>query len=211
MSPCESLVSLGNAPTKDALARAKAAAQAAASASATQGQAVHAPVVAPDTVCKRNACGKRFDPALPADDPCTHHPGAPVFHDGSVRNTNAPCSSLRSHHCHYRCRYWSCCRKRAADFDEFLSQRGCTTDVHKWLADEATSKAVEFRTQWFQTGGSASLSVFAKLIDPDHCLFEANPSTVSFSLWLPVGVLTSYSCVSASLPRAARFLSASFL
>ena len=38
---------------------------------------------------------------------CVHHPGHPIFHEGS--------------------KGWSCCKKRVLDFDEFMKIEGCTT------------------------------------------------------------------------------------
>lgn len=38
---------------------------------------------------------------------CIHHPGHPVFHEGS--------------------KGWSCCKKKVLDFDEFLKIEGCET------------------------------------------------------------------------------------
>ena len=36
-----------------------------------------------------------------------HHPGHPIFHEGS--------------------KGWSCCKKRVLDFDEFMQIEGCKT------------------------------------------------------------------------------------
>jgi len=62
--------------------------------------------------CTRPGCGVDFEPKTSSQQgPCLHHPGAPVFHEGS--------------------KSWSCCKdvnKPVLEFDEFLKIKGCTTD-----------------------------------------------------------------------------------
>ena len=36
----------------------------------------------------------------------------------------------------FRYKFWSCCRKRTTDFDEFLKQEGCTSGSHRWELTE---------------------------------------------------------------------------
>lgn len=64
------------------------------------------------TICTRPSCGVDLDPTSSAfqRSPCTHHPGAPVFHEGQ--------------------KSWSCCKevnKPVLDFDDFVKIKGCTT------------------------------------------------------------------------------------
>jgi hypothetical protein len=49
--------------------------------------------VAPNTICKRSSCGKKYvnDETNRGDGPeaeCIYHPGDPVFHEGSKGNKN---------------------------------------------------------------------------------------------------------------------------
>ncbi|XP_031554378.1 cysteine and histidine-rich domain-containing protein 1-like [Actinia tenebrosa] len=59
--------------------------------------------------CYNRGCGKEFREGDDSED-CSHHPGAPVFHD-----------ALKG---------WSCCKKRVTDFTEFLNIMGCTRSKH---------------------------------------------------------------------------------
>ncbi|CAO1634776.1 unnamed protein product [Parajaminaea phylloscopi] len=66
------------------------------------------------TICTRPSCGADLDPASDefAKSSCTHHPGAPFFHEGQ--------------------KSWSCCKetnKPVLDFDDFVKIQGCTTVV----------------------------------------------------------------------------------
>ncbi|MCJ1286971.1 hypothetical protein MMC26_006318 [Xylographa opegraphella] len=57
--------------------------------------------------CVHKGCGKKFaDP----DEPCTYHPGPPIFHEGQ--------------------KGWQCCKPRVLTFDEFLTIPPCTTGKH---------------------------------------------------------------------------------
>lgn len=63
------------------------------------------------TICTRPGCGVDFDPSsnVSRQGPCSHHPGKPVFHEGS--------------------KSWSCCQDRnkpVLEFDEFMLIKGCT-------------------------------------------------------------------------------------
>ncbi len=67
-------------------------------------------------VCRRRGCGAvyqsgpRGDGAATAEattTPCVHHPGAPIFHEGS--------------------KGYTCCRRRVLEFDEFMKLEGCET------------------------------------------------------------------------------------
>jgi hypothetical protein len=32
-------------------------------------------------------------------------------------------------------KYWSCCEKKTSEFDNFLSQVGCTEGLHTWFKE----------------------------------------------------------------------------
>lgn len=61
--------------------------------------------------CTHKGCEKLFtDP----EEPCYHHPGAPIFHEGQ--------------------KGWQCCKPRVLTFDEFLAIPPCTTGRHSTTA-----------------------------------------------------------------------------
>lgn len=58
--------------------------------------------------CRRRGCNAVYEGGSDASrdaETCVHHPGQPVFHEGS--------------------KGWSCCKKRVLEFDEFLKIQGC--------------------------------------------------------------------------------------
>lgn len=57
--------------------------------------------------CKRRGCGKQFEGGDREGESCVHHPGAPIFHEGS--------------------KGWSCCKRRVLEFDQFMNIEGCKT------------------------------------------------------------------------------------
>ncbi|KAK5123243.1 hypothetical protein LTR85_003442 [Meristemomyces frigidus] len=62
--------------------------------------------------CVHKGCGKVFsDP----EEPCTYHPGPPVFHEGQ--------------------KGWKCCKPRVLTFDEFMTIPPCTTGKHSTVDD----------------------------------------------------------------------------
>lgn len=63
--------------------------------------------VSTGVTCKRKNCGETYKGGDRSEEECTHHPGQPIFHEGS--------------------KGWTCCKKRVLDFDEFLRIPGCKT------------------------------------------------------------------------------------
>lgn len=59
--------------------------------------------------CRRRACGSSYTKASGRSDNenCVHHPGVPIFHEGS--------------------KGYSCCKRRVLEFDEFMKIEGCKT------------------------------------------------------------------------------------
>ena len=56
--------------------------------------------------CRRRGCGATYDTAGDrAGEKCVHHPGVPVFHEGS--------------------KGYSCCKRRVMEFDQFMKLEGC--------------------------------------------------------------------------------------
>lgn len=60
-----------------------------------------------NATCRRKGCGATYNPDVSREEEkCVHHPGQPVFHEGS--------------------KGWSCCKRRVLEFDAFLKIEGCT-------------------------------------------------------------------------------------
>uniref|UniRef100_A0A3Q3QRH2 Uncharacterized protein n=1 Tax=Monopterus albus TaxID=43700 RepID=A0A3Q3QRH2_MONAL len=89
---------------------------------------------------------------------CTHHPGAPVFHEGY--------------------KYWSCCCIKTTDFNAFLDQRGCTTGKHRWIPKQ-DKKKVACRHDWHQTANSVVVTIYAKNTIPEMSSIMANRTVLS--------------------------------
>uniref|UniRef100_A0A669DJG2 Zgc:92429 n=1 Tax=Oreochromis niloticus TaxID=8128 RepID=A0A669DJG2_ORENI len=89
---------------------------------------------------------------------CTHHPGAPVFHEGY--------------------KYWSCCCIKTTDFNAFLDQKGCTMGKHRWVPKQ-DKKKVACRYDWHQTGNSVVVTIYAKNANPEFSSIEANRTVLS--------------------------------
>jgi len=111
-------------------------------------------------VCTRKACGVTRQDETSDSEPCEHHPGGPIFHEGM--------------------KYWSCCQKKTADFDVFLSQKGCTKGSHLW--SDPNAKTANCRFDWHQTGDTVNVTVYAKSILPDKCTVECSPVKLSFTI-----------------------------
>ena len=77
-----------------------------------------------NAACKRRACGASSDrdaKALREEEECVHHPGQPVFHEGS--------------------KGWTCCKRRVLEFDEFLRIEGCRMkSKHLFVGKKAKSE-----------------------------------------------------------------------
>ncbi|WPG99581.1 Cysteine and histidine-rich domain-containing protein [Acrodontium crateriforme] len=68
--------------------------------------------------CVHKGCGKLFSDA---EEPCTYHPGPPVFHEGQ--------------------KGWKCCKPRVLTFDEFMTIPPCTTGKHSTVDDTPAPEA----------------------------------------------------------------------
>lgn len=77
--------------------------------------------------CKRKNCGATYKGEDRSSEECTHHPGQPIFHEGS--------------------KGWTCCKRRVLEFDEFLRMPGCKTKKkHLFVGakkDETKEEVVE--------------------------------------------------------------------
>ena len=72
--------------------------------------------------CVNPGCQQLYDVAGNSATACRYHAGAPVFHD--------------------RAKYWSCCPKKAYDFDAFMALPRCMTGPHRdFIPDEEEQEA----------------------------------------------------------------------
>lgn len=71
-----------------------------------------------NATCRRRGCGTSYSGSTARDEEkCVHHPGQPVFHEGS--------------------KGWSCCKRRVLEFDEFLKIPGCTEKTRHLFVGKA--------------------------------------------------------------------------
>ncbi|XP_040886682.1 cysteine and histidine-rich domain-containing protein 1 [Toxotes jaculatrix] len=110
------------------------------------------------TRCKNSGCKTVYQGPETDMEVCTHHPGAPVFHEGY--------------------KYWSCCCIKTIDFNAFLDQKGCTTGKHRWVPKQ-DKKKVACRHDWHQTGNNVVVTIYAKNANPNLSCIEANRTVLS--------------------------------
>ena len=95
-----------------------------------------------NATCRRRGCGATYTGSTARDEEkCVHHPGQPVFHEGS--------------------KGWSCCKRRVLEFDEFLKIPGCTEKTRHLFVGKAKPAGEEkvdtVRCVQENTGGLALL------------------------------------------------------
>lgn len=88
--------------------------------------------IADGTDCRRRTCGVKYAKGSTREgEKCVHHPGIPIFHEGS--------------------KGYSCCKRRVLEFDQFLKIEGCKTkNRHLFIGSGKKDKA--------GTGGEEVLS-----------------------------------------------------
>jgi cysteine and histidine-rich domain-containing protein len=100
---------------------------------------------------------------------CVYHPGAPIFHEGM--------------------KYWSCCKRKTSEFDQFLKQVGCERGSHVWKKNEDDMKLVPTcRTDFFQTGSHVHVNYYAKNTVPEKSFVEVNRVKLHVRLAFDVGL-----------------------
>ncbi|KAL9094334.1 MAG: hypothetical protein Q9165_003475 [Trypethelium subeluteriae] len=117
--------------------------------------------------CKRKTCGATYSGnASREGEQCLHHPGVPIFHEGS--------------------KGYSCCKKRVLEFDEFMRLQGCTTkDKHLFVGSgkkgEETLDTV--RHDFYQTSTTVIASLYLKKIKKDSSTISfTDPTTIDLDL-----------------------------
>jgi hypothetical protein len=119
-------------------------------------------IVDSNTKCRRSGCHAVYKGPESKSEPCVHHPGVAIFHEAT--------------------KYWSCCRPRAVEFDEFLKIEGCREGRHKFLpfkAENLAANEVKCRYDFYQLGDSVVMNIYAKNVDSTASSIKISPSTVS--------------------------------
>jgi hypothetical protein len=104
--------------------------------------------------CRRKACTSKYTKGSARDaEKCVHHPGVPIFHEGS--------------------KGYTCCKRRVLEFDQFMNMEGCKTkDRHLFIGSGKDDKAkaggeevlTSVRHDFYQTSASVIASFFLKKI-----------------------------------------------
>ncbi|KFX96592.1 hypothetical protein V490_03245 [Pseudogymnoascus sp. VKM F-3557] len=124
--------------------------------------------------CRRKACGATYKKGQSREgEKCTHHPGAPIFHEGS--------------------KGYSCCKRRVLEFDEFMKIEGCKTkDRHLFIGSGnkdkkdgvsgGEEKVETVRHDYYQTGTTVIASFFLKKIVKEESTVKFQPQAVELNL-----------------------------
>ena len=139
--------------------------------------------------CRRKTCGATYrkGQARSDEEKCVHHPGAPIFHEGS--------------------KGYSCCKRRVLEFDQFMRIEGCKTSPrHLFIGsgkDEKKKAAAAsgpnatagsgggaggeelletVRSDFYQTPAAVIASFFLKKIDANKAKVEFQPQTLVVDL-----------------------------
>ncbi|KAJ5379125.1 hypothetical protein N7509_012244 [Penicillium cosmopolitanum] len=103
---------------------------------------------------------------LPVRKKCVHHPGNPVFHEGS--------------------KGWSCCKRRVLEFDEFLRIPGCTEKKRHMFVGKAKppgeEKVETVRNDFYQTPASVNVSLYLKKIDKERAVVKFTADKIELDL-----------------------------
>ncbi|KAI9888345.1 MAG: hypothetical protein M1814_000552 [Vezdaea aestivalis] len=119
--------------------------------------------------CQRRGCeGQSTADGKRDVESCVHHPGQPIFHEGS--------------------KGWTCCKRRVLEFDEFMKIQGCKTKNRHLFVGSGKGKAggVEVlesvRNDFYQTPASLIVSFYLKKIDAKLAKVEFSPRALDLDL-----------------------------
>ncbi|KAJ6036392.1 hypothetical protein N7540_000671 [Penicillium herquei] len=120
-----------------------------------------------NATCRRKGCGVTYTGSTARDDEkCVHHPGHPVFHEGS--------------------KGWSCCKRRVLEFDQFLKITGCTEKTRHLFVGQAKppgeEKVESVRNDFYQTTSSVNVSLYLKKIDKERARVDLAATSITFDL-----------------------------
>ncbi|KAJ6145022.1 hypothetical protein N7470_008917 [Penicillium chermesinum] len=114
-----------------------------------------------NATCRRKGCGATYTGSAREDEKCVHHPGEPVFHEGS--------------------KGWSCCKRRVLEFDEFLKIPGCKEKRKTSVRGQAqASRRGEGGN--CATSTAVNVSLYLKKIDKERARVNLAADTVTFDL-----------------------------
>ncbi|OOG00963.1 hypothetical protein ASPCADRAFT_503181 [Aspergillus carbonarius ITEM 5010] len=123
--------------------------------------------IAANATCRRRGCNSGYDATIPREqEKCVHHPGQPIFHEGS--------------------KGWSCCKKRVLEFDEFLKIQGCTEKTKHLFVGKGKppgeEKVETVRNDFYQTSSSVNVSLYLKKINKDSAKVEFAATSIELDL-----------------------------
>ncbi|KAH9242846.1 hypothetical protein K456DRAFT_44626 [Colletotrichum gloeosporioides 23] len=129
--------------------------------------------IADGATCRRKACSATYRKGSSRDaESCVHHPGVPIFHEGS--------------------KGYSCCKRRVLEFDQFMKIEGCKTKTrHLFIgsgkkkgaaADGGEEKLDTVRNDFYQTPSTVIASFFLKKIVKDSAKIEFKSQSIALDL-----------------------------
>ncbi|KAK5987295.1 Cysteine and histidine-rich domain-containing protein morgana [Cladobotryum mycophilum] len=124
------------------------------------------------TECRRKTCSAKYTKGSSREgEECVHHPGVPIFHEGS--------------------KGYSCCKRRVLEFDQFMKIEGCQTkDRHLFVGsgkkDKADASSEEVLTtvrhDFYQTATQVIASHFLKKINKETAKVEFKEKEIVLDL-----------------------------
>ncbi|KAJ5995339.1 hypothetical protein N7481_002316 [Penicillium waksmanii] len=130
--------------------------------------AIATPGTPPQSPSSRSQrCGASYNGSIAREEEkCVHHPGNPVFHEGS--------------------KGWSCCKRRVLEFDEFLKIPGCTEKTRHMFVGKAKppgeEKVETVRNDFYQTPASVNVSLYLKKIDKERAVVKFAADKIELDL-----------------------------
>ncbi|KAI4861010.1 integrin beta-1-binding protein [Hypoxylon rubiginosum] len=121
--------------------------------------------------CRRKGCHATYKKgqARSDDEKCAHHPGAPIFHEGS--------------------KGYSCCKRRVLEFDQFMKIEGCKTSPRHLFVGSGQQRKNKAAGGGVARGNDADASSTGadggeELLETVRHDFYQTPSTVIASFFL---------------------------
>ncbi|KAI1126188.1 Pyruvate/Phosphoenolpyruvate kinase-like domain-containing protein [Nemania abortiva] len=130
--------------------------------------------------CRRKGCNVTYKKGQQRsdDEKCVHHPGAPIFHEGS--------------------KGYSCCKRRVLEFDQFMKLEGCKTSPRHLFVGSGQDRSKKkqgasggrdgeelletVRHDFYQTPTTVIASFFLKKIDSTRATVKFNSNTLDLDL-----------------------------
>ncbi|KAL0938845.1 CORD and CS domain-containing protein [Colletotrichum truncatum] len=124
--------------------------------------------------CRRKACSATYRKGSSRDgETCVHHPGVPIFHEGS--------------------KGYSCCKRRVLEFDQFMKIEGCKTKNRHLFIGSGKKKGSSggsggeekldtVRSDFYQTPSTVIASFFLKKIVKDSAKIEFKSQSIALDL-----------------------------